>query len=105
MDSFPFLCSGLECGTEDEAWASFKLDVEQSFAWIPGVKVWRTVPTLFSNKDFAKDMTVYRVGARCLALKELPEGFVEATINEPYESSFKEPESEAYILKTPESEK
>ena len=111
MDSFSFLCNGLECETPEEAWSTFKAEAEHSFRWIKGFKTWRSIPELVSDIRFNGGFsnpeveTIYQVRARVLALENLPEGFVEATIDEPYESYFKELEAEAYLLDALELEK
>ena len=99
------MCIGSECETPEEAWETFKSEANRLFKWIRGIKVWRTIPELFSDIRFNEDKTIFQVRARVLSLENLPEDFVEATIDSPYESSFKEPEAEVYLLDALELEK
>ncbi len=105
MESFGFMCIGLECETPEEAWETFKSEANRLFKWTRGFKVWRAIPELFSDIRFSENKTIYLVKARVLALEEPLDGFNEANINGPYESYFKEPEAEAYCLNTLELEK
>lgn len=105
MRSFSFICAGLECDTPEEAWETFKSDANLSFKWIKGFKIWRTIPELVSDKRFSEGVTIFQVRARALAFDDLPKDYVEATIEGPYKSYFNDPEAEAYLIHTLESEK
>ena len=84
MDSFQFVCEGLQCYDEQEAWDSFKKNLRNYFYWINGYKAWRSAPRLYKDKDIRIQKTIFLVKARVIAFKEIPEGFIEATIDGPY---------------------
>jgi len=85
IDSFPFIVTGhlivtgQQSDNEKEAWDSFYAEAEQSFRWVMGYKIWRTIP-----KCARLGEELYIVSARVIALETLPDGLEEAHIYGPY---------------------
>lgn len=97
------LCIGEECETEEEAWLSFKEVTEVQFRKLKGFKIWRTIPSLYQDRQYEKMKTSYVVKGRIMcAVGSIPEKWVDATAEGPYvqyidfdESKMKTSSSEA----------